>query len=131
MDSFSIIQNFFTRMSCNFCSQPFEADGIELVREEEGVYVVSVFCHHCNRQIGIAMVGVETQGEEEEGRFYPDPELTEEEVERLSQFEPINYDDVLAAHDFFQNLDANWTRFIPQDVLNSETQKPGKVADTE
>ena len=111
-------------MSCNYCFKPLEAEGIELIREEEGVYVVSVYCHQCHRQIGIAMVGVETQ--DGTTHTFPDPELTEEEIERLSVYEPISCNDVLAAHEFFQNLDGNWMDLIPLEIrercIDSDTE---------
>lgn len=140
MDSFSLIQHFFASMHCNFCANPFEPEGIELIREEEGFYLVSVSCAHCERQIGVAMVGVEATGMDatrepvaaglpgmvEHDPRYKDPELTEAELERFSGCEPINYDDVLSAHRFFTALDDGWMRFIPPEILerctDSETE---------
>jgi hypothetical protein len=134
VDSFQLIQHFFTTMQCAFCTRPFQPEGIELLREDEGCYLVSVSCHHCERQIGVAMVGVEIPGVEMPGAdllggnaqgFLPgfkpdprfvDPELTPEELERLEQFEPIAFDDVLQAHEFFNQLDGNWMKFIPADM---------------
>ncbi len=134
MDSFQLIQHFFTTMQCAFCTRPFQPEGIELLREDEGCYLVSVSCHHCQRQIGVAMVGVEIPSGEAQG-FLPqsfdqvfqpgvqsdprfvDPELTPEELERLQHFEPIALDDVLQAHEFFNQLDGDWMKFIPSDML--------------
>ncbi len=121
MDRFQIIQHFFTRMVCNDCQQPFVEDGVELLREEDGYYVVSVSCNHCHRQVGVAMVGIEASaGMSEETdvfaasrRKYADPELTEAEIQRLEEFPPISDDDVLDAHTFFQSLDASWSRLLP------------------
>lgn len=115
MDAFQLIQNFFTRMRCNFCSHSFTPDDIQLLRQEEGIYIVNVYCNQCNTQNGVAMVGVEVpQGS---GHSFPDPELTEEEVVRLAEFEPITEDDVLTAHEFIHGLDGNWQQFIPQEML--------------
>ncbi len=61
MDAFNIIQHFFTRFHCQHCDSVFQQDDIELIRQEgESVYIVNVFCHHCNTHNGVAMVGVET-----------------------------------------------------------------------
>jgi hypothetical protein len=119
MDSFRLIQHFFTRMSCQYCDNHFEADDIHLIREEHGIHVVSVNCHHCQRQVGVAMVGVDASGEPigQEPAYthrFADPELTEAELERLSQFDPISPDDVLEAHHFFQNLDEHWAQRLPK-----------------
>lgn len=101
------------------CSTPFEPEGIQLIREEEGMYIVSVSCRACDRQIGVAMVGVESGDEalSQPQRVYEDPELTVEELERLSDFPPISYDDVLHAHQFFNELDNGWMRLIPPEIL--------------
>lgn len=157
MDAFSIIQHFFTRMNCQFCNHAFVQGDIELIRKEEGAYIVNVFCHQCDTQNGVAMVGVETNGLdpkdidpetleaflEEVGEVgdldmllggpkamaaavrqqyqLTDPELTDSEVERLSEFDPISSDDVIEAHRFFGSLDGNWMRFIPEEMRQSQT----------
>jgi hypothetical protein len=140
MDRFSIIQNFFTRMNCNLCERPLQADGIELLKEDKGMFVVGVNCQHCNKQIGIAMVGVEAQQQFDDsglgdltahdasteptwrwGEEFEDPELTPDEVERLSIFKPITDDDVLDAHHFFQSLDTDWMKLIPPEALETST----------
>jgi hypothetical protein len=94
MDSFSIIQHYFTKMACNFCQQHFDADGIRLIREDQGIFLVSVYCNHCEHQIGVAMVGMEPQlipppPPGRSRRRFSDPELTPRERKRLSQFAPI------------------------------------------
>ena len=119
MDAFQLIQNFFTRMRCNFCSHSFSPEDIQLIRQDEGIYIVNVYCNHCRTQNGVAMVGVEVPGHES---HFPDPELTEEELVRLAAFQPITEDDVLEAHEFFSNLDENWMHFIPQEILERQTE---------
>jgi hypothetical protein len=114
-------------------------NGIQLIREEHGVYIVSVYCHHCERQIGVAMVGIERQGMDAEhaSQFmaenggadlqdlleqelealrtrFPDPELTDDELERLSAYAPISLDDVLDAHQFFHHLGRDWMKHLPR-----------------
>ena len=111
MDAFSLIQNFFTRMNCNFCSHAFDTEDIQLLRQDEGIFIVNVFCNHCNTQNGVAMVGMEVPGQE---LTFQDPELTPDELERLGKFEAIKENDVLAAHDFFSGLDAGWMKHIPE-----------------
>lgn len=114
MDAFNLIQNFFTRMRCNFCSHSFEPDDIQLIRQDEGIYIVNVFCNHCRTQNGVAMVGVEMP---EQQTYFEDPELTEQEIERLADLKPISADDVLEAHEFFSQLDSDWMKFIPPERL--------------
>ncbi len=118
MDAFHLIQNFFTRMRCNFCSHSFAPDDIQLIRQDEGIYIVNVYCNHCRTQNGVAMVGVEVPGQNTQ---FPDPELTSDELTRLAEFQPITDDDVLDAHEFFTNLDDNWMQFIPQEIRSRQT----------
>lgn len=64
---FRVIQQFFSRIQCNLCHQHLDPKGIELIREERGMFLVSVYCNHCEKQIGVAMVGVEAPGNEMSG----------------------------------------------------------------
>jgi hypothetical protein len=119
MDAFSLIQSFFSQMRCNFCSHSFEPDDIQLLRQEDGIYIVNVFCNHCGTQNGVAMVGVEVPSG---APYFEDPELTPAELERLAEFEPITADDVLDAHQFFNNLDSDWMKFIPPEMRQPKTE---------
>jgi hypothetical protein len=53
-------------------------------------------------------------------RRYQDPEITAQERERLSTFKPIDLDDVLEAHNFFEGLGRNWQQFIPEEMRQSK-----------
>jgi hypothetical protein len=145
VDSFKLIQNFFTRMSCQYCQQNFEADDIELIREDHGIHVVGVHCQRCNRQVGVAMVGVDASGgnhahEQDDDdatddmpqHRFADPELTEDELERLAPFAAITDDDVLDAHHFFAHLGADWANHLPMAPVNAalETLDEALVVDS-
>ena len=130
MDVFAIIQQFFTRMTCHHCQASLEPDGVRLIREDAGMFVVSVSCNHCDNDIGIALVGMDavegiagaSQGERSVRiRRYKDPELTQDEVRRLAIFDPVSDDDVIEAHNFFQNLDTNWMQHIPEEMKQPMT----------
>lgn len=146
MDAFSLIQEFFTHMKCAFCDSAFETDSIQLIRHEDDIYVVSVHCHQCDTPNGVAMVGVgEVQADGMPGQFdfdygpaphdYEDPELTEDELERLADFEPVSSNDVIEAHRFIQSLDADWLKHVPEELREGitlqETPEPETVLHTE
>ena len=119
MDAFQLIQNFFTRMRCNFCSHPFIPEDIQLLRQDDGVYIVNVYCNHCRTQNGVAVVGVEMSALDQSkitDRSAEHPELTEDEVRRLSEFKVVSADDVLDAHFFFNELGEDWMKFIPSEM---------------
>jgi hypothetical protein len=125
MDAFQLIQNFFTRMQCNFCSHPFVPEDIQLLRKEEGVYIVNVYCNHCRTQNGVAVVGVETAASDRPvvvDRRRRHPELPEAERRRLATFEPVSFDDVLDAHSFFNELGDDWNKFIPSEMRERYTK---------
>jgi len=127
MDAFHIIQNFFTRMHCNFCSQSFEPDDIQLLRQEDGLFIVNVFCNRCGTQNGVALVGMNGMNGQEQGAdlqapYFEDPELTPEECQRLAEFEPINQDDVLDVHNFLKQLGSDWERHIPAEMRHFKNE---------
>ena len=107
-------------MRCNYCSSHFQPAGIDLVREDEGVCIVNITCTHCERQAGMAMVSLERQDASKISSKFLDPELTPDELDRLSVYEPITDDDVLDAHHFFAGLDSNWKKYLPQYSVVSE-----------
>ena len=143
MDAFAVIQHFFTRMQCRFCGVSFAPEDVRLLDEGEGYYVVSLHCHDCGQHNGDAAVGVEHQedippdmlraldaaiasGGGRIAMVTEDPELTEDDLDRLSDYEPITEKDVLNAHQFIQNLDKDWMKFIPPEMRQSH-----KETDTE
>ena len=97
-----------------------------MIRQDEGIYVVNVYCNHCRTQNGVAMVGVELPGQLS---GFPDPDLTGEEMIRLAEFDPITADDVLDAHAFFSNLDNDWMKFIPSEMLERQKELPVECSD--
>jgi hypothetical protein len=65
----------------------------------------------CGHPLGVAIVGAApTQNRK-------NPELpidwTNRDANRLRDLPPISFDDVLAAHEFFDSLDADWQQYLP------------------
>ncbi|MFM7469263.1 MAG: hypothetical protein ACKO37_07180 [Vampirovibrionales bacterium] len=56
---FSVIQQFFTRMQCQVCDAHLHKEGIELLKEEHGTYLVNLHCTTCDTQMGVAVVSAE------------------------------------------------------------------------
>jgi hypothetical protein len=145
MDHFTLIQHFFTRVQCPHCSNHITEEGVALLREEQGMYMVSIHCNHCDSHVGVAMVGVESAPSGSNGsgmgslsgrlhlsgggmhgsrkRRFKDPELTDVELERLSAFSPITHDDVLEAHHFVSSLDTGWMKHIPMQLREKFTSE--------
>lgn len=71
--------------------------------------VVRVSCLECHRPLGVAIVG--TNNKKNQAKK-PTSEWTKKDTQKFAQLPAITYDDVLAAHQFFDSLGADWTRHL-------------------
>lgn len=121
MDGFKIIQSFFSRMRCSHCQSYLQADGIELIREDEGIYIVDITCMQCDEPMGVAMVGMEL---ENTALALPEHleelELTPWDKERFALTDPVSTDDVVDAHRFFTRLGPDWQKYLPPETAEWE-----------
>ena len=110
MDTEGYVKLIFSKMICSCCDQQFTPDCVEIIRIEGNVAVVKIVCTHCGKNYGIAMVGIETIGGE-----------NEEQDEVLTPgLPPINTDDVIEAHKFIESMGDDWTKYIPEEFKNIE-----------
>ena len=135
MDFIALIQSIFSQMNCPHCHAKSAPKSIRLIREEDGMYVVTVQCAECHEEVAMAMVGIEIQGDSDEVGVLPhpeyqDPELTESELDRIEGFSTISHDDVLDAHTFFKGLGRNWQSLIPAEMRErctvTQTESPAE-----
>lgn len=105
MENINSIKLFFSKMKCTRCENYFEDEDIEILREEGNYTVVRIHCEHCQKSIGIAILGID------KGKMCEALEMNQPDMEK--GLPPIDYDDVLKARDFFQNLGDDWLKFIP------------------
>ena len=107
MDNLDIIKDFFANIRCSQCHSPFEKDSVKIVRQEYNYTVVKVICSKCEKNVGLVIVGLEKE-----------PLKNSAENPQELPFElnstPIDYDDVIDAHNFFYGLDSDWTKFLPK-----------------
>lgn len=94
------IEKLFSNLCCSQCKRGFSEDSIIIKREEKGLLVVGLECKHCGKNFGVAFLGLS------------DIEL-KEPLEVVEGPEPISYDDVIDAHNFFKNLDEDWSKYLP------------------
>lgn len=92
-------------MKCTRCENYFEDEDIEILREEGNYTVVRIHCEHCQKNIGIAILGIDKE------QMRNTLELNQPDIKQ--ELPPIDYDDVLKARDFFQGLGDDWLKFIP------------------
>lgn len=114
MGNFKLIQDHFTHLNCPYCEHPFTHNCVNLLREEKDYWVVKVVCSSCSKSVGIAIVGVDYEGvsdKRDESKF---ESFSRKDHERLLNKKPINYDDVIEAHRFIQDLGSDWMKYLPR-----------------
>lgn len=105
MDTEYYVKMIFSKMTCSQCGTNFGDDCIDILRIEDNCAIVRIFCTTCNKNYGIAIIGIERLGEADLPEYVDDGA------------EPISYDDVIDAHKFISNLGPDWTKYIPQEKL--------------
>ena len=97
------IGKLFNNLCCSQCKNSFDENSITIKREEEGLTVIGLECQHCGKNFGVAFLG------------FTDFDInTYEPLEVQEGPDPINYDDVIDAHRFIQNLDEDWQKHLPK-----------------
>lgn len=96
-------------MNCSRCNKKFSNDSISVLRQEDNYTVIRVICSNCEKNIGLAILGID------KNEMRKTVEM-EEGSENLSpdREEPIDYDDVLNAHEFFTHLGSDWSKHISE-----------------
>ncbi len=102
----SKIKKLLDNMCCSVCHHDFDENSISIKREEEDLLVLQIVCSECGKSFGLALLGTDSISLKEDN----DDPLTFQECPL-----PINYDDVLDAHNFIDKLEKDWTKYIPED----------------
>ena len=97
------IEKLFSNLCCSQCKNGFNEDSITLKREEDGLLVVGLECKHCEKNFGVAFLG-----------FSDIDTKNLEPLDVVEGPEPISYNDVIDAHRFIKELDADWTKYLPR-----------------
>ena len=104
MNTEDLVRLIFSKMLCSCCNEQFTPESVEIIRIEENCAIVNIICTHCNKDYGIVIVGIEQINQDTP---------SEKEEAQIPDLPPINSKDVIAAHKFFSNLDADWEKYIP------------------
>ena len=101
----STLKKLFSEFCCSACKQDFNEESIKVKREEKDLLVLQVVCQNCGKSFGLAFLGTNTIKEKEDSAF-----------QMVDCPLPISYDDVLNAHEFIDNLQKDWTKYIPENL---------------
>jgi len=106
----SDIKKLLASMKCAECSREFQDNSFTIMRQEDGLFVLQIKSRKCQKGFGMAFLGLEKDELldviNEDFAVAPEVESDAEDVKA------IDYDDILDAHEFIQNLDENWKRFV-------------------
>lgn len=107
-----MVRDFFINMRCGQCSETLKEDSASILREESNCLVIRITCSNCGKSLGIALMGFDynliNENEDEEESC----EISIMKNKSTSSDVPINYDDVIDAHNFFFGLDKDWIKHI-------------------
>ncbi len=117
MDNLGIIKEFFSNMRCSQCNNFFEQESIRLLRQE-GVYlVVKIACEVCGKNIGLAMLGLDRESLKKSMGTVEEFESIKFDVDSK---QPIDYDDVIDAHNFIEEMGSDWDKYLPNKIEEKE-----------
>lgn len=96
------MEKLFGNLCCSECRNGFDENSITVKRNEKDLLVISLTCSHCGKNFGIAFLG-----------FSDIDVKNPEPLDVVEGPAPINYDDVIDAHKFIQDLKEDWNKYLP------------------
>jgi len=100
------ISKLLSGLCCSVCKHDFDENAIHIKREEKNLLVLQIVCQECGKNFGTALLGMPSNFDENDN---------DNALEIQDCPLPINYDDVLDAHNFIDKLEKDWNKFIPED----------------
>lgn len=105
----AFLRRLFSKVSCGVCGQQYDAANIKILDQEDGLWVLSVYCGSCGTQGLIAAVV-------QDGNITDViTDLTEAEYERFDGSQAVGMDDVLEMHGFLKEFDGDFSGLFSQD----------------
>jgi len=105
----AFLKRLFSKVSCGICGQKYDVSNIKILDQEDGLWVLSVYCSSCGTQGLIAAVV-------HEGNITDViTDLTEAEYERFIGSEAVGVDDVLEMHNFLKGFDGDFASLFPEE----------------
>ena len=115
MEYLNFINDFFSHVKCSHCHEFFKEDSIELVRQEANNIVVRISCTNCGKNLGLAILGIDRKEYKNSLKFSEETaENNDMPISVNAEKDPITYDDVIEAHQFFSELGDDWAKYLPE-----------------
>lgn len=115
MHNFEVIKQFFQNLKCSQCNEFYSEDSVKLIRKEENNVVVRVCCVICGKNLGLAILGLDSEEYNNSLNFQESGQnklLQEKSQNPEKILPPITYDEVAQAHKFFSSLDSDWMKYL-------------------
>ncbi|MEE9400538.1 MAG: hypothetical protein V3V32_00815 [Dehalococcoidia bacterium] len=104
----AFLKRLFSKVNCGVCGQKYDVSNIKILDQEDGLWVLSVYCSSCGTQGLIAAVV-------QEGNITEViTDLTEAERERFDDSEVVGVDDVLEMHNFLKEFDGDFANLFSE-----------------
>lgn len=104
----AFLKRLFSKVNCGVCGQKYDMSNIKILDQEDGLWVLSVYCSSCGTQGLIAAVV-------QEGNITEViTDLTEAERERFDDSEVVGVDDVLEMHNFLKEFDGDFANLFSE-----------------
>jgi anaerobic selenocysteine-containing dehydrogenase len=102
----AFLKRLFAKVSCGICGQKYDVSNIKVLDQEDGLWVLSVYCGSCGTQGLIAAVV-------QEGNITDIiTDLTEGEHDRFGMSGAVGMDDVLGVRNFLKDFDGDFARLF-------------------
>ncbi len=105
----AFLKRLFAKVNCGICGQKYDTANIKVLDQEDGLWVLSVYCGSCGTQGLIAAVV-------QEGNITDIiTDVTEAEHDRAGTTEAVDVNDVTAMRDFLEGFDGDFGRLFSED----------------
>ena len=101
-----LVKRLMASIKCGSCGQCYEAHNIEVLGHSEDTWFLRARCSSCHIQcLVVAIIKEERMPE-----FITD--LTKAELDKFSNLDGVEADDVLNMHDFLRGFDGDFSRLF-------------------
>jgi len=102
------IKKLMSTTKCSVCGEHYEINNIKVLRHEDDMWFLNVFCPSCRSQALVAAVVKKDKSLE------TTTDLTKAESAKFTQAFTISADDILDLHNFLQDFDGDFAKLFSQ-----------------
>jgi len=102
------IKKLMSTTKCSVCGEHYEINNIKVMRHEDDMWFLNVFCPFCRSQALVAAVVKKDKSPE------TTTDLTKAESAKFTRASAISADDILDLHNFLQDFDGDFAKLFSQ-----------------